>query len=102
MAKGRKPAYRELDCIAYGVEIRYDLITGHTQVVIQETARIAQDLGIPAEQIVKWVKKRQRKFMRQVHDMDSILERLQKSPVARLLFGITMPHRFDDINSNKN
>ena len=41
--------------IAHGVEVRQELLTGHSKVVTQETVDIARRLQMPEEEIEGWV-----------------------------------------------
>ena len=44
----------EMHAIARGVEAKLDLLTGHSQIVIQRTIDIARQLSIPKKEIQKW------------------------------------------------
>ena len=72
-----------LDDIAEGVETRLDSLTGHvmTMTVIERTIGIAQSLDIPEEQIEKWADTR-RKHIERIKIFDSLLEKVEQSPVA--------------------
>ncbi len=75
---------RRLDDIAEGVEARADSLTGHamTITVIERTICIARSLEIPEDQIVKWADDR-RKHIERIGILDSLLERLEQTPVAQ-------------------
>ena len=51
--------FEQINAIARGVEVKLDLLTGHSMVVVQQTSTIAQRLGIPKEEIQKWATTRQ-------------------------------------------
>lgn len=72
-----------LDDIAEGVETRLGSLTGHvmTITVIERTIGIARSLGIPDEQIEKWVDAR-RKHIERIKILGSLLEKVEYSPVA--------------------
>ena len=74
---------RYLDSIAEGVETRLDFLTGHvmTITVIERTIAVAQSLSIPEDQIEKWADAR-RKHIERVNILDSLLDKLEQSPVA--------------------
>jgi len=74
---------RYLDDIAEGVETRLDSLTGHvmTLTVIERTIAIAWSLEIPGEQIEKWADARRQRIKR-VNILDSLLEKVEQSPVA--------------------
>ena len=74
---------RYLDAVAEGVETRLDFLTGYvmTITVIERTIAIAQSLGIPEDRIEKWADAR-RKNIERVNILDSLLDKLEQSPVA--------------------
>jgi len=74
---------RRLDSIAEGVEARLDSLTGHvmTITVIERTISIARSLGIPEDQIGNWSDTR-RKHIERINILDSLLEKMEKTPVA--------------------
>ena len=47
-------SFKEMDAIARGVEAKLDLLTGHSEIVIQRTIDIARQLGIPKKEIQRW------------------------------------------------
>ncbi len=72
-----------LDDIAWGVETRLDSLTGHvmTLTIIEKTADIARSLEIPERQIEKWADARRERIER-IKILDSLLEKVEQSPVA--------------------
>jgi len=72
-----------LDDIAEGVETRLDSLTGYvmTLTIIERTIGIARSLSIPEDQIEKWTDAR-RKHIQRVNILDSLLEKVEQSPVA--------------------
>ncbi len=74
---------RYLDDIAEGVETRLDSLTGHvmTITVIERTTAIARSLEIPEGQVEKWADAR-RKHIGRVNILNSLLEKVEQSPVA--------------------
>jgi len=68
-----------LDHIAEGVEVRYDLLMGYTQAVIESATAIARDLGIPEEDIRRWVRARQEQRMSRVSRIYSLLDKLERN-----------------------
>lgn len=46
---------KEMDAIARGVEIEYDLVMGYSLIVMQRTIQIARQFYIPEKQIQMWV-----------------------------------------------
>ena len=49
----------QISAIAHGVEARQEFLTRYSEVVIQETVKIARRLQIPNEEIERWVAARQ-------------------------------------------
>lgn len=74
---------RRLDDIAEGVAARLDSLTGHvmTKTVVEKTTAIARNLDIPGDQIEKWADGR-RKHIERINILDSLLERLEQTPVS--------------------
>jgi len=74
---------RHLDDIAEGVETRLDSLTGHIMsiAVIEQTIDGARCLEIPEEHIEKWADAR-RKHIERIKIFDSLLEKVEPSPVA--------------------
>ena len=66
-----------LEFIAQGVEARYDLLMGYTQVVTERTAVIARDLGIPEDHIERWAMVRQEQSMSRIRRVYSLLDKLE-------------------------
>jgi len=75
---------RCLDAIAEGVETRWNSLTGHviTMTMLEGTIAVAQSLSIPEGQIEKWADA-WRKHIERVNILDSLLDKLEQSPVAR-------------------
>ena len=74
---------RCLDAIAEGIETRLDFLTVHvmTMTVIERAIAVAQSLSIPDDQIEKWADAR-RKNIERVSILDSLLDKLEQSPVG--------------------
>jgi hypothetical protein len=92
-----------LEHIAQGVEIRYDLLMGYTEAVIESTAVIARDLGVPDEQILTWVKARQERSMSRISRIYSLLDKLECNLRAQVVLGLTRPYQsaVNEINRGK-
>jgi hypothetical protein len=82
-----------LDCIAEGVEAKYDLLTGYTQVVIESTAVIARSLGIPEDDIQRWVQARQQRSRSRISRIYHLLNKLHSNPAAQFVLGLTRPYQ---------
>ncbi len=86
--------------IAEGVEVRYDLLMGYTQAVIESTAVIARELGIHEDNIQRWVKARQEQSMSRISRIYSLLDKLECNLRAQVVLGLTRPYQsaVDTIN----
>jgi hypothetical protein len=82
-----------LDYIAQGVEARFDLLMGFTQLVIGSTAAIAKDLDIPEDHIRGWVKARQEQRMSRISRIYFLLDKLERDPRAQVVLGLTRPYQ---------
>ncbi len=82
-----------LDQIAQGVEVRYDLLMGYTQAVIESTAAIARDLGVPEEHIRRWVRARQEQRTSRISRIYSLLDKLEHNLRAQVALGLTRPYQ---------
>jgi hypothetical protein len=81
-----------LDHIAEGVEVRYDLLTGYTQAVIQSTAAIARNLGVPDDDIRRWVRARQERSRSRISRIYRLLNKLESNLAAQFVLGLTRPY----------
>ncbi len=82
--KTRHTFLDKMDAIAYGVETRYELITGHSRKVTEETVDIARALRVPERDIKRWVSSRLRRDTEKSRVIKSLLERLGGRPLAPL------------------
>ncbi len=82
----------EMNAIAYGVEVKYKVITGHTKMVTQRTIEIALQLGKPDEEIQKWVNTRLSLDFDRDRHIKSSLNNLERSPLDQYLLGMTVSH----------
>ena len=74
----------KMNAIAYGVEARYELITGHSRRITEETIVVARELGLPEDEIERWAAPRLIHDMEKVGIVESLLKRRQGSPAAML------------------
>ena len=73
-----------MDAIACDVEARFEEKTGHSRRVFEVTVDIARELGIPEDEIERWVAFRLDRLIRdteKLREIKSRLERLQRSYV---------------------
>lgn len=93
----------QLDAIAIGVELKQDLIDGHSKVVTEKTAFIAHHLGIPDQQIQTWVVHRSTSASQRITTMLSLLDRANKYPVISSILSIEASHeQLTDLAERKN
>lgn len=97
--KGRdKPTTEEpfsrMNAIVRGVEARFDSLFGYSKMVTQETIDIARQLGIPKKEIQRWAALRTRHDAKRNAAIKSLLNKLERSPLAQKILGMTLPHRF--------
>ena len=82
--KTRHTFLDKMDAIAYGVEARYELITGHSRKVTEETVDIARALRVPEGDIKRWVSSQLRRDTEKSRVIKSLLEKLEGRPLAPL------------------
>lgn len=92
----------EMNAIACGVEARYNLFIGYSNIVTKETADIARHLGIPEKEIQSWA------AARAAHDSDAnravktIVTKCELNPVTRRILagynGATVVHAKTPVN----
>ena len=51
-----------MNAIFGGVQARYDSLFGFTETVTEATVKVAERLGIPSDEIKKWVECRRRSY----------------------------------------
>jgi len=82
----------EIDKIAFGIEQRLELDDGHFKFVTRATEDMARRLGIPEQEILKWLENRLRLDLEKKKQIASALEKLKGSPLAQGLFGICLQY----------
>jgi hypothetical protein len=82
-----------LDHIAEGVEVKYDLLTGYTQSIIESTAVIARDLGISEDHIRRWVRARQEQSMSRICHICFLLDKIKNNYRAQVALGLIRPYQ---------
>ena len=80
-----------MNAIAYGVEAELDLHDNHSNIVTQRTIGIARELGIPEVEIQTWSAARQGLDCERHRIIKSLLDKLEPSPLAQLIFDATGP-----------
>lgn len=50
----RSSVHRQLDAIAYGIEVEVDYFDFHSEIVTSRTVELARLLGLPEDEITKW------------------------------------------------
>lgn len=84
----------EMNALARGVEVKYDLVTGYSHIVTQRTIEIAQQLGIAEEEIQRWADGRERLNARRDRLITSSLNKLGRNPLAQSIMGMAIPYRY--------
>jgi hypothetical protein len=80
--KTRRTFLDDMDSIAYGVEAWFEENSGYTRRVTEATVDIAQKLGVPENEIRRWVACRLNCSTEKNRVVKSLLERLQASSPA--------------------
>lgn len=81
--------FPEMDAIAYGVEARYNNYISWPEIVTEEAASIAINLGIPEERVREWAEMRTRLYSQGRETMESSLTKLKRNPLAQVMLGMT-------------
>ena len=89
-----KDSFKRINAIALGVEVKLDLLDGHSKLAIQRTIAIAQRLGMPDEEIRGWVAARAEEDSKRDRVIRSSLNKLKRSPLAQHVMGMTELHRY--------
>jgi len=87
-----KPDYLNtavVDAIASGVDIKQDLLDGHSKIVIQASIDIARQLGITEKQIQEWELAREIQYFRRVSAIRLSMNKLEQSPITQAILGRT-------------
>jgi len=87
-------SFSEMNAIACGVEVKYDLVTGYSLIVTQRTIEIARQLGVPDEEIQRWADRRERLNAERNRLITSSLNKLGQSPLAQSIMGMAIPYRY--------
>lgn len=86
-------SFSEMNAIACGVEVKYELLTGYSSIVSQRTIEIARQLDIPEKEIQRWTDMRVKLESERNRAITSLLNKLQQSPLAQSLLGIAVPYQ---------
>ena len=78
MEQNNQSRLNTIDHIAEGVEAKQDLLIGYTQDVIQKTAIIARELGVPQDYIRRWMKDREAQYISRISHVHSLISRTYK------------------------
>ena len=80
--KTRDTFIGDIDAIAYGVEAWFEENTGYSESVAEMTVEIARKLGVPEDEIRRWVARRSTFNVERVKLIKSLLQRLWASSPA--------------------
>jgi len=81
-----------MNAIAYGVEAKLNLLSGYSHGVTQGTIDVAQHLGIAEEEIQEWVRAREMQNSERRQTIQSLQEKVERSPLAQWILGMTQPY----------
>ncbi len=87
-------SFSKMNAIAHGVEAKYELLTGYSYIVTQRTIEIAQQLGIPEEEIQRWADGREMLNSERNRLITSSLNKLGRSPLAQSIMGMAVPYLY--------
>ncbi len=79
----------EINAIAYGVDAQVDYFDFHSRIVTDKTVELARWLGLPRREIKKWVVARDKLYSERDRRIKSTLSKLERSPIAQVMLGIT-------------
>ncbi len=83
---------KQMNAIARGVEAKLDSLGAHSQAVTQGTIEVARGLGIPEKAIQTWAAARQQLLTERMTQIQSMEEKLKRSPLAQVFMGMTDVH----------
>lgn len=92
--EGKRESTRQIDAIAFGVEAKLDSFTSFSKIVIERTIDTARQLGIPEEEIQRWADTRLRLDSERNRIIESLLDKVQRSPLAQSILGMTEVHLY--------
>ncbi len=75
-------SFNEMNAIARGVEMKYDLIFGRSQIVSQRTIDVARQFGIPEKEIQNWATARAASDIEKTKAIKALLSKLDESSLA--------------------
>lgn len=83
--------FRQLNAIARGVAARYESLLGYSRMLTQETAALAQQLGIPDHEIEKWADTIARREVERANPINMALNKLEHSLLAGGVMDVALP-----------
>jgi CheY-like chemotaxis protein len=84
-------SYRLMNAIACGVEARLNSFLGYSKIVTQESVGIAWQLGVHEEEIKRWAAIRSKHDAERNKAIESLLDKLARSPLAQSIIGMAVP-----------
>ena len=90
--QGTKKPPAEMDAIACGVQAKLDHFSAYPKVMTERTIEVARQLGIPEEEIREWAAAKARLHYRKNKLIKSLLSKLEQSPLAQYVLGLTELH----------
>lgn len=81
-----------MDAIAFGVEVKLDLLDGHSKRVTERAVDVARQFGIPEKEIQRWANARAAFDSRKEKRISYLLKKLERNPLAQSIIGMTEPY----------
>ena len=83
--------FSEINAIACGVDAQVDCFDFHSKIVTEKTIEVAEFLGLQKTLIQKWIVERIKCYSRRDENIKSALCKLEQSPAAQMVLGLTQP-----------
>lgn len=91
--EAKEESVRQMNAIAFGVEAKLDSLTSFLKIATQRTVDVARQLGIAEAEIQKWVAARVKLDSEKKRQINSSLNKLERSPFAQAIMGMTELYR---------
>ena len=87
--------FQQMNAIARGVEVKLESLDGHSMTVTRRTVEIARGLGLPEKEIQRWASAREQLITQRQKRIESLQEKLERSPLAQFFLGMIQPHVYE-------
>lgn len=96
-------SFKEINCIAYGVDAQVDYFDFHSKIVTQKTIDVARWLRFPPEDIEKWSASRNELYLKRKNCVQSMMKKLERNPVVQVILGLTHTiNKYPNLNGKQN